>query len=197
MGASWAGRNRTSANAELPQHPADVSAAAGVIKWRRAMGKIELSKLVAVPLQEVFVFFAPQRMPYWYGAEMNSCFEVEDGAADFRVGLKVRISGQLGRNTLSHTAVVTAFEYGRVLEWRFQDSYGVRGRERWELERQINKKTGDASSETLVRFVNEYVLPGRAGRMMDWLVTRHAIARRNRDYLERLARLAERRVSTT
>jgi uncharacterized protein YndB with AHSA1/START domain len=157
------------------------------------MGKIELRKSIAAPLQEVFVFFAPQRMPYWYGAEMNSCFEVEDGAADFRVGLKVRVSGQLGRKTLSHTAVVTAFEYGHVLEWRFQDSYGVRGKERWEIERVPR----DAGDETLVRFVNEYALPGRAGRMMDWLLTRHAIARRNRDYLERLARLSERRGSAT
>jgi uncharacterized protein YndB with AHSA1/START domain len=153
------------------------------------MGKIELSKLIAAPLEDVFVFFVPQRMPYWYGAEMNSCFEMQDGAADFQVGLKVRISGQVARKTVSHTAVVMAFEYGRLLEWRFQDSYGVRGKERWELERM----PGDAGDGTIVKFVNEYALPGRAGRMMDWLLTRHAIARRNREYLERLARLAERR----
>ena len=152
------------------------------------MGKIELSKLIAAPLEDVFVFFVPQRMPYWYGAEMNSCFEMQDGAADFQVGLKVRISGHVARKTVSHTAVVMAFEYGRLLEWRFQDSYGVRGKERWELER----VPGDPGNRTIVTFVNEYVLPGRIGRMTDWLVTRHAIARRNREYLERLARLAER-----
>ena len=153
------------------------------------MAKIELTERVAAPPEHVFVFFVPQRMPYWYGAEMESCFEVQDGAADFSVGLKVRISGRLGRKTVSHTAVVTAFEYARVLEFRFQDSYGVRGRERWELER----VPGAASSGTLVRFSNEYALPGRAGRFMDWLLTRHSIALRNREYLQRLARLVERR----
>jgi uncharacterized protein YndB with AHSA1/START domain len=162
---------------------------AGMIEWRRAMGKIELSKLIAAPMQDVFVFFVPQRMPYWYGAEMNSCFEMQEGAADFRAGLKVRISGHLARKSVSHTAVVTAFEYGRLLEWQFQDSYGVRGKERWELAR----APGDSSGGTIVKFVNEYALPGRIGRAMDWLLTRHAITRRNREYLERLARLAERR----
>ena len=30
---------------------------------------------------------------------------------------------------------VTAFEYARLLEWRFEDAHGVRGRERWTLDR--------------------------------------------------------------
>ena len=45
----------------------------------------------------------------------------------------------------------------------------------------------------MIRFTNEYEIPGRFGRVLDWLLTRHALARRNRDYLDRLARLAERR----
>jgi len=153
------------------------------------MARIEIAKLVAVSSEEVFVFFAPQRMAYWYGSEMASCLEVQEGAADFRVGLKVRISGRIGRKSISHTAVVTAFEYGRLLEWRFQDAYGVRGKERWELVR----LAGRDGAETRVLFINEYASPGRAGRVVDWLLTRHALARRNREYLERLARLAERR----
>ena len=39
----------------------------------------------------------------------------------------------------------------------------------------------------------EALLFSMLGRLIDWLLTRHALARRNRDYLERLARLAERR----
>jgi uncharacterized protein YndB with AHSA1/START domain len=156
------------------------------------MAIVELTRKIEVPPEHVFVFFVPQRMPYWYGAEMDSCFEVQDGAADFRVGLKVRISGQLGRKTVSHTAVVTAVEFPRLLEWRFQDSYGVRGRERWELERQP-RDSGSTGGGTMVRFINEYAMPGRVGRFVDRLLTRRAITRRNREYLERLARLVERR----
>ena len=52
---------------------------------------------------------------------------------------------------------------------------------------------GHDGAETRVLFINEYASPGRAGRVVDWMLTRHALARRNREYLERLARLAERR----
>jgi len=155
------------------------------------MGRLELTKQIAAPPEHVFLFFVPQRMPYWYGVEMESCFEVQNGAADFSLGLKVRISGRLAKKTVSHTAVVTGFANGRLLEWRFQDAYGVRGRERWELE----PVAGPAGSETRVRFINEYEMPGRLGRVVGWLLTRHALARRNRDYLDRLARLVERRGS--
>jgi hypothetical protein len=43
----------------------------------------------------------------------------------------------------------------------------------------------------MLRFVSQYEMPGRLGRLMDWLWTRRAVRQRNRDYLERLARLAE------
>jgi len=151
------------------------------------MEKIVLSRRIAAPPEDVFVFFVPQRMPYWYGAEMQSCMEMQSGAADFSVGSKVRISGKLGGKSVSHTAVVNAFENGRVLEWRFQDAYGVRGRERWEVQRIENP-----AAATRVEFTCEFETPGRMGRLIDRLLTRHALARRNRDYLERLARLAER-----
>jgi uncharacterized protein YndB with AHSA1/START domain len=153
------------------------------------MRKILLTRIVAAPPEDVFVFFVPQRMPYWYGAEMKSCFEMQRGAGDFATGLRVRISGQLGRRAVSHIAVVTAYEYERLLEWRFEDAYGVRGRERWELERAEDP----VKAATRVRFTCEYEIPARMGRLIDWLWTRHALARRNRDYLERLARLAERK----
>jgi len=29
-------------------------------------------------------------MPYWYGAEMEACIEVQGGASDFAVAQKVR-----------------------------------------------------------------------------------------------------------
>jgi uncharacterized protein YndB with AHSA1/START domain len=159
------------------------------------MGKLVQTRTIAAPVKDVFVFFVPQRMPYWYGAEMDSCFEVQDGASDFSVGLKVRISGTVAHKNVSHTVVVTAFAYQRLLEWRFQDAYGVRGTERWELEpiagAGASAVTG-GESKTLLRFTNQFQTPGRFGPAVDWLLTRHALARRNGEYLARLARLAER-----
>jgi len=156
------------------------------------MGKIELTQPIAAPPRHVFAFFVPQRMPYWYGAEMYSCFEVQDGAADFALGQKVRISGKIGGRSVSHTAVVTAFEPARLLEWRFQDAHGVRGLERWELE----DVPGPAPGRTLVRFLSQYELPGRLGRLLDRLVTRRAVARRSGEHLRHLAGLVEGRAET-
>jgi hypothetical protein len=97
----------------------------------------------------------------------------------------------MANRTFSHTAIVTAFEKPRLFEWRFEDGYGVQGTERWELER-LPKSAGP---KTMIRFTDEYRIPGPFGQLIDWLLTRHALARRNRDYLDRLARLAERRPS--
>ena len=47
------------------------------------MAQIETSVQIAAPAEIVFAFFVPQRMPYWYGAEMQSCLEMHSGAADF------------------------------------------------------------------------------------------------------------------
>ena len=160
------------------------------------MTRVQLTRPIGVPPEHVFAFFVPQRMPYWYGPEMQSCFEVQNGAADFSVGLKVRISGQLGQQAVSLTTVITAFATARLLEWRFADSFGVRGLERWELERVpgATDSPGDSPRDsTMLRFISQYEMPGRFGRLMDWLWTRGAVAQRNRDYLERLARLAESR----
>ncbi len=151
------------------------------------MANIETSIQIAAPAELVFVFFVPQRLPYWYGAEMQACIEVQGGASDFAVAQKVRVTGHMGRREVSHTAVVTSFQRAKLFEWRFEDRYGVKGRERWDLER------GGTPSEpkTVVRFRSEYVMPGLLGGAMDWLVTRHAVARRNQSYLERLKRLIE------
>jgi len=162
-----------------------------VVHWRAAMGKIELTQPIAAPPRHVFAFFVPQRMPYWYGAEMDSCFELQDGAADFALGLKVRISGKIGGRSVSHTAVVTGFESARLLEWRFQDASGVRGLERWELGGLPGGAPDSTPGGTVVRFLTKYELPGRLGRLLDWLVTRRAVARRSREHLRRLAILVE------
>ena len=156
------------------------------------MGRIVLTQQIDAPPRHVFAFFVPQRMPYWYGPEMESCFEVQDGAAEFALGLKVRISGSIGGRSMSHTAVVTEFAPARLLEWRFQDAYGVRGVERWELE---GVWVGSVAlpDHTLVRFMGHYELPGRLGRLLDWLLTRRAVARRSGEYLQRLAGLVEQR----
>jgi Polyketide cyclase / dehydrase and lipid transport len=159
------------------------------------MGRVELQQSIAASPRHVFAFFVPQRMPYWYGPEMESCFEVQDGAAEFALGTKVRISGRLAGHSVSHTAVVTAFEPARLLEWRFHDAHGVRGLERWQFEAAPIGLPEDAADHTVVRFVSQYELPGAIGRLLDWLVTRRAVARRNGEYLRRLAAIVEGRTS--
>ncbi len=156
------------------------------------MAKLESSVEIEAPLERVFLFFVPQRMPYWYGAEMESQFEVQGGAGEFQVGQKVRVTGRLGRREVAQTNVVTRYEWGCVLEWRFQDAYGVRGLERWEL-KPLAGATPRGGLKTRVCLRSEYEFPGWLGRVLDWLLTRHAVARRHRDYLQRLKKLAERR----
>lgn len=154
------------------------------------MARIETSVRIAAPAELVFAFFVPQRMPYWYGADMQACFEVQDGASDFAVAQKVRVTGHLGQREVSHTAIVTALRQARLFEWRFRDRYGVDGLERWELER-VDTPSPQSSPITVVRMHSDYTMPGLLGKAMDWLVTRHAVARRNRNYLARLKRYAE------
>ena len=154
------------------------------------MARIETMVQIAAPAQVVFAFFVPQRMPYWYGADMHACFEVQDGASDFAVAQKVQITGNLGKREVSHTAVVTALQQARLFEWRFRDRYGVVGLERWELER-VGAPSPQSTPKTNVRMRSDYTLPGLLGKMMDWLMTRHAVARRNENYLARLKRYAE------
>lgn len=154
------------------------------------MARIETSVQIAAPAEIVFAFFVPQRMPYWYGSDMQACFEVQDGAADFAVAQKVHIAGNLGKREVSHTAVVTALQQGRLFEWRFSDRYGVKGLERWELER-VDSASAPGAHKTIVRMVSDYNMPGIVGKIMDKLLTRHAVARRNENYLARLKRYAE------
>jgi uncharacterized membrane protein len=154
------------------------------------MARVETSVEIAAPAEVVFAFFVPKRMPYWYGADMQAAFDVQDGASDFAVARKVRIAGNLGEREVSHTAVVTALEQGRLFEWRFSDRYGVKGLERWQIER-VAAAASERPAKTIVRMLSDYTMPGRVGRALDWLVTRHAVARRNRGYLARLKRYAE------
>ena len=154
------------------------------------MARIETLVEIAAPVEVVFAFFVPQRMPYWYGADMRACFEVQDGASDFAVAQKVQITGNLGKREVSHTAVVTVLQQAGVFEWRFSDRYGVKGLERWELER-FAAPSAQSPTKTIVRMRSDYTMPGLVGRAMDWLMTRHAVARRNQDYLARLKRYAE------
>ncbi len=163
------------------------------------MARIETSVQIAAPAELVFAFFVPQRMPYWYGADMEACFEVQGGASDFAVSQKVRVTGHLGKRGVSHTAVVTALQPARLFEWRFEDRYGVKGLERWELFPPVNAPPSGSSgtnapktmARTHLRMISDYKMPGLIGKGVDWLVTRHAVARRNQDYLARLKRYAE------
>jgi uncharacterized membrane protein len=154
------------------------------------MARIETSVQIAAPAEVVFAFFVPQRMPYWYGADMQACLEVQDGASDFAVAQKVHITGNFGKREVSHTAVVTAVQQARLFEWRFSDRYGVKGLERWELER-LDAPSPQRPPKTVVRMRSDYTMPGLVGKAIDWLITRHAVARRNQDYLTRLKRYAE------
>lgn len=148
------------------------------------MARLEFEQRIAASPALVAAFFVPQRMPYWYGHEMRAEFEILGGASDFAGGQKVRITGRLGAREVTLTAVVTRYEFGHAFEWQFQDQYGVKGKQSWEIAPQ-----GDA---TLVRMSDEYEMSGRFARIMDALLTRHAVARRDRAWLARLARLAER-----
>jgi hypothetical protein len=156
------------------------------------MARLDLSIEIAAPPNRVAVFFVPQRMTYWYGAGMEMHFEVLGGSADFEAGQKVRILARVGRREVSHTAAVTQFEWGRVLEWKFQDVYGIRGMQRWEIDPAAAiAGAEDAAPRTRVRLRDEYEMPGRVGRFMDWLVTRHAVKQRDRNDLAQLKKLAE------
>jgi hypothetical protein len=149
------------------------------------MARLEFSQRIAATPALVSAFFVPQRMPYWYGYEMKAEFEILGGASDFASGQKVRISGRLGAQEVSITAAVTRYEFGRALEWQFQDQYGVKGKQSWEIAVQ--------NESAIVHMRDEYEMPGRIARIADALLTRHAVARRDRGWLARLARLVERR----
>jgi Polyketide cyclase / dehydrase and lipid transport len=149
------------------------------------MADLTLSLDIAVPPNEIFVFFVPQRMPHWYGTEMNAKFEVQGGAPDFAVGQKVRITGDLSSYEVILTAVITAYEWERLLEWQFQDSYGVRGKQRWELQ--------GIAGKTQLSMRDSYQMPSAFGRFFDKIFTRFAVAQRDRAWLARLQQLAERR----
>ena len=149
------------------------------------MANLEFSRELSVPPREVFVFFVPQRMPLWYGIEMRAHFEVQGGASDFAVGQKVRITGILGTYEVALTAVITAYQWERLLEWQFQDSYGVRGLQRWELE--------PIPGGTRLRMRDSYRMPHLFGRIFDLAFTRFAVRQRDRDWLDRLQKLTERR----
>jgi uncharacterized protein YndB with AHSA1/START domain len=149
------------------------------------MADLTFTRDFSVPPREIFVFFVPQRMPLWYGAETNCRFELQGGAADFAVGQKVRIIGDLHGREMAITVVITAYEWERLLEWEFQDQYGVRGKQRWELQ--------TVGSGTRLTLTDQYTLPGRIGRLLDRLFTQRAVDMRDRMWLDHLQKLAERR----
>lgn len=147
------------------------------------MGQITVSVEMAGPTNLVGAFFIPQRMPHWYGHEMDSRFRVQRGASEFQTGLRVQIAGKLANRDVSLIALVTAYERGRLLEWRFEDGYGVTGLQRWEIE--------PAGSGSRVTVRDQYELPGWIGKIWDRLFTRHAVRTRDRRDLEKLKHYVE------
>ena len=85
------------------------------------MATLQITEAIAVPPEHVYVFFVPQRMPYWYGVEMDSRFEMMMGcASDFFVGSRFRISGRVGNKEVSQNARVTgSANTDRLLERDF------------------------------------------------------------------------------
>jgi hypothetical protein len=148
------------------------------------MSRIELATQISTTPNEIFVFFVPQRMPHWYGTEMNAHFEVQGGAPDFAAGQKIRITGTLQNYELTLTVVVTAYEWEHHLEWQFQDSYGVRGMQRWDLQPE--------GSETKLIMRDEYNMPTKLGKILDRFITQRAVKLRDQSWLDRLKRFAER-----
>jgi hypothetical protein len=148
------------------------------------MARIELSTQISTTANEIFVFFVPQRMPLWYGTEMNARFEVQSGASDFAVGQKLRITGTLQNYELTLTVVITAYEWEHHLEWQFQDSYGIRGMQRWDLQPQ--------AGATKLTMRDEYTMPTKLGKILDRFITSRAVTLRDQSWLDRLKRFAER-----
>jgi hypothetical protein len=152
------------------------------------MPRLETIVEIAQPPRVVFAFFVPQRFAYWYGAEMRAEIEVAGGAGEFVAGQKVRVSGTLAGKNVAHTFVIAECRWGEVFEWRFVDAYGVRGTERWEFSA---VPVGGAEG-TRLRMINDYEVAGFFAGIVDSVITRRALARRNREYLGRLKRMAER-----
>jgi hypothetical protein len=148
------------------------------------MSRVELATQISTTPNEIFVFFVPQRMPLWCGTEMNARFEVQAGASDFAVGQKLRITGTLQDHELTLTVVITAYEWEHHLEWQFQDSYGVRGMQRWDLQPQAG------ATKLVMR--DEYTMPTTLGKILDRLITQRAVKLRDQSWLDRLKRFAER-----
>jgi len=186
------------------------------------MGALHLSVEIDAPRDRVFVFFVPQRMPLWYLPELQACFEIAAGESDFRVGHKVRITGRLGKREVTLTAVVQRYDWLRALEWEFQDAYGVRGRQIWEVtdapgfggagEAPVPVRIGGAGEapvqvriagpgkgpvpigmRTRVAMHEWYTFPGRLGRWLDPILMRPSIRARDKRMLENLKRYAEAR----
>jgi len=150
------------------------------------MTQVETTIEIAAPADRVWVFFVPQRMPLWYGAEMDAQIELLDGAPDFAAGQKVKVSGTLRRRGVGFTAVITRHEWMRLLEWQFKDDYGIRGLQRWEME----AVAGGTPANVRIRMTSEFQMPGLLGRLGAPLM-RWSVRRRDRAWLARLKQLAE------
>ena len=150
------------------------------------MATIEQSIEIATTPVEVFLFFVPQRMPYWYASEMAAEFEVSAAARPilpFR--RKCTSAGKLGKKEISHTAVITRYEWLACSngDLRTLTAFAAWNAGNWK----------PISTGTRVTMRSKYEMPGQIRRAIDWLITRHAVARRNREYFARLKKFAERK----
>ena len=148
------------------------------------MADLKFSVDIAEPPNEVFAFFVPQRMPLWYGREMDARFHIL-GASEFTAGQKLRITGNLKGREMMLGVTISAYEWGKLLEWQFEDSYGVRGTQGWDI--------ALVAQGTQVTMRDSYRMPGLYGRIVDLALTRFAVSLRDRSWLERLQHLAKRR----
>ena len=75
------------------------------------MAKLDSTIEIAASPADVFVFFVPQRMAYWYGKEMDGEIDVHCGAPEFCLSQAVRITGKLGKKEVAHTAVTVSYTH--------------------------------------------------------------------------------------
>jgi hypothetical protein len=151
------------------------------------MAQVKVSIEIVAPVWRVAAFFVPQRMAYWYGAEMGAQLEVAGGASDFAAGQKVRVTGRLLRRQVALTAVITRYHAQRLLEWKFRDEYGIRGTQRWEW-----GESCEGSTRVTLEDRFELAQKGRLAALAERYWMRPNVARRDRQHLTLLKRLAER-----
>lgn len=148
------------------------------------MGRIEHATKIRATPEEVFMYFAPDRLPLWLTAEAGTRLELEHlSAGELGKGSMVRVSGKAWKHDLSYDARIIEYAPPTRLVWRV-----LRGAPAatvvWELEAQADG--------TLVRIIDDYQLPGGLlGRVLDRLLIRRQVGKKDAQTLAMLKQTVE------